>query len=421
MVTRIRNLDNLARLVPIIVIFLIFYNGYLIAQDEQVKEHNILEYSYSGSSDLGSEFIKTMRYPEVQQLLLEIAESPRSAGYITEALKGIDITLSDLLNLQLIRQKENLFELSFVLYTREDMDMIRSVAEEMGKLLAEGILEERTRIEEIIKSDLPSSVDWHEMALFVIGCVSLDWDGLSISTEKGFLTQPRNGEYIPQAIQPGGGGSKRALYWGSHNYHSEIAITSFGDHYSVRQALPDINWRMKVDAPEPLNESLIEAARGLIRLGVGRIMIALREEDLSIQDLSKKVELPRAEVERLVILLEDLHYLVEEDGKYRAIITVLTDRDRKQVNQLRQIGKEVILNWFDKHYSDLNQKLAELNYVKYEMPLSEGFYWIWHYIFGIANRELVEAGLFADPYDQNRQFQGSIPAVYLFDVVTDQL
>ena len=150
-------------------------------------------------------------------------------------------------------------------------------------------------------------------------------------------------------------------------------------------------------------------------------MIALREEDLSIQDLSKKVELPRAEVERLVILLEDLHYLVEEDGKYRAIITVLTDRDRKQVNQLRQIGKEVILNWFDKHYSDLNQKLAELNYVKYEMPLSEGFYWIWHYIFGIANRELVEAGLFADPYDQNRQFQGSIPAVYLFDVVTDQL
>ena len=257
MVTRIRNLDNLARLVPIIVIFLIFYNGYLIAQDEQVKEHNILEYSYSGSSDLGSEFIKTMRYPEVQQLLLEIAESPRSAGYITEALKGIDITLSDLLNLQLIRQKENLFELSFVLYTREDMDMIRSVAEEMGKLLAEGILEERTRIEEIIKSDLPSSVDWHETALFVIGCVSLDWDGLSISTEKGFLTQPRNGEYIPQAIQPGGGGSKRALYWGSHNYHSEIAITSFGDHYSVRQALPDINWRMKVDAPEPLNESLI--------------------------------------------------------------------------------------------------------------------------------------------------------------------
>ncbi len=45
-------------------------------------------------------------------------------------------------------------------------------------------------------------------------------------------------------------------------------------------------------------------------------------------------------------------------------------------------------------------------------PLSEGFYWIWHYIIGIANRELVTAGLFADPYAPDHIFQGFIPAVY---------
>ena len=228
MVTKIRSFKRLVKIVPLIVIFLILCNGYGNATDKKVQEQNILEYSYSGSRELGLEFRKTMALPEVQQLLLEMAESPRSAGYIKDALNEIDITLSDLLNLQLVWQKEDRFELSFVLYTCEDMNMIRSVAEEIGKLLAEGILTRRTDIQKIIKSDVPSGVDWHETAFFFIGCVSLDWDGLRVSRNKGFLTQPKKGEYLPQAIQPGGGGSKRALYWGSHNYHSQIAITSLG-------------------------------------------------------------------------------------------------------------------------------------------------------------------------------------------------
>ena len=37
---------------------------------------------------------------------------------------------------------------------------------------------------------------------------------------------------------------------------------------------------------------------------------------------------------------------------------------------------------------------------------------IWHYLFGIANRHLVEAGLFADPYASTRNYKGAIPAVY---------
>jgi hypothetical protein len=419
--TKNRGVKLLSRLVLLSVIILIFPIRSVNPAEKKGQEQDILEYSYSGSRELGREFRKIMANHDVQQLLLEMAESPRSAGYIENALNEIDITLSDLLNLQLVRQNGNRFELSFIMYTREDMDMIRAVAEEMGKLLAEGILARRTEIENIIKFDVPSGVDWRETAFFIIGCVSLDWDGLRISSNKGFLTQAQNGEYIPQAIQPGGGGSKRALYWGSHNYHSQIAITSFGDHFSIRQALPDINWRMEVDAPDPLNKSLIDAARGLIRLGIGRIMIALREADLNVSELSVKAGLPEDDTARLVKLLLDLDYIVEVDTKYRAIITVLTDRDRKRVNHLRQIGKNVILNWFDENYSDMCQKLSDVTPVKYDVPLADGFYWVWHYVFGIANRELVDSGLFADPYDPDRRFQGCIPAVYQYDVVIDQL
>ena len=416
-----KSTKQLSRLAILSVIILTFSIGSINPAENKGQEQRILNYSYTGSQELGREFGKTMAHPEVQKLLLEIADSPRSAGYIEDALNEIDITISDLSDLQLIRQDGDRFKLAFVLFTREDMDLIRTVAEEMGKFLAEGILARRTEIENIIKSDVPAGSDWHESAFFLIGCVSLDWDGLRISRNKGFLTQPKKGEYIPQAIQPGGGGSNRALYWGSHNYHSQIAITSFGDHASVRQALPDINWRMEVDAPDPLNKSLIAAARGLIRMGVGRIMIALREADLSVSELSMKAGLPEDDIERLVKLLLDLNYIVEIDTKYRAIIPVLTNRDRDRVNQLRQIGKDVILNWFDENYSDMCQKMSELTPVKYGVPLADGFYWVWHYIFGIANRELVKSGLFADPYDPGRRFQGCIPAVYLYDVVTDQL
>ncbi len=369
MVNKNKSEKQIYRLVLLSTIILIFCSGSVNPVENARQEQNILEYSYSGSRELGRKFRKTMANPEVQQLLLEMAESPRSDGYIEEALNGIDITLSDLLNLQMVRKEGNLYKLSFVLYTHEDMDMIRSMAEEMGKLLAEGILARRTEIENIIKSNVPPGVDWHETAFFIIGCVSPDWDSRRISRNKGFLTHPKKGEYIPQAIEPGGGGSNRALFWGSHNYHSQMAITSFGDHYSVRQALPDINRRMEVDAPDPLNKSLIAAARGLIRLGVGRIMIALREADLNVSELSVKAGLPEDDTERLVKLLLDLNYIAEVDTKYRAIIPVLTNRDRDRVSQLRQIGKNVILNWFDENYSDMCQKLSDLTPVNHGVPL----------------------------------------------------
>ena len=321
----------------------------------------------------------------------------------------------------MIRQVGDQFELSFALLTIEDMNLIREVAEDMGKFLADGILVKRAEIERLVKSNVPSGVDWHETAFFLIGCVSLDWDGLRISRNNGFLTKPEMDEYLPLAIQPGGGGSNKELYWGSHNYHSQIAITSFGDHASVRQVLPDINWRMEVDAPDPLDRSLISAARGLIRMGVGRTMVALRDADLNISELSVKTGLPEDDLERVVKLLLDLEYIIEVDSKYRAIITVLSEQDRESVNQLRQIGQKVMLEWFDEYYSELDLRLSELTPVRYGVPLADGFYWVWHYVFGIANRELVKSGLFADPYHPDRRYQGSIPAVYLYDVVTDQL
>jgi len=58
-------------------------------------------------------------------------------------------------------------------------------------------------------------------------------------------------------------------------------------------------------------------------------MIALRDADLNISELSLKAGLPENDTESLVKLLLDLDYIVEVDTKYRAVIPVLTERDRK--------------------------------------------------------------------------------------------
>jgi len=70
-------------------------------------------------------------------------------------------------------------------------------------------------------------MDWKTVAFFILGCVSLDWDGLNLMKEKGHLVYGSKDVYLPEARQTEGGGSIKALYWGSHNYHASIAVTSF--------------------------------------------------------------------------------------------------------------------------------------------------------------------------------------------------
>jgi hypothetical protein len=116
-------------------------------------------------------------------------------------------------------------------------------------------------------------------------------------------------------------------------------------------------------------------------------------------------------------LLLELNYVSTVNDRYRGIIPIFDERDEPMVRELRRLGQEVMAKWFDEHYEALRLELTDLKPVRYGVPLSEGFYWVWHYIFGIANRELIAAGLFADPYDDSRVLKGFIPTVYLLGVL----
>jgi DNA-binding MarR family transcriptional regulator len=382
------------------------------------EEQPILELGYAGSGPAGREFARVAANRTVQRALLDVAAAPRSPEYLDAALKGTGVTPDQLQSLQLIRLNGGRYELSFSLLTLEDRQKIQAAAEREGARLAAGILEHRPRIETLLKTSSMPSTDWRAMAFFVLGCVSLDWDGLNWISEKGYWTDPGKGGYVPTATQPLPREARRQLYWGSHNYTDRAAVTTFGDHYSVpRMGLPDVFSRATLDAPEPIKSSLARAAVGMVRRQAAALMLALRDGPKNADELVSATGSRQVDVKDVLDLLLALEYVTESKGVYTAVIPVLTERDRPMVRELRLLGREAIAKWFEERYEPLRSALADLTPQRYGVPLSSSFYWVWHPLFGVANRELVAADLFADPYDAKRTFQGFIPAVYLLDVV----
>lgn len=382
----------------------------------------VLDYHYTGSAPAARDFVRAMEHRAVQSALLEVAATPRNRAFLDAALRGTDVTAEQLDTLGLIRHNGDRYELAFSLLTREDRQKIQAVAEAEGERLADGLLAHRSTIEELLKNDPMPAVDWRATAYFILGCVSLDWDGLNLARRRGYLAVPPEGAYLPMAYQPLPREALQQLYWGSHNYHESAAVTTFGDHYSLpRTGLPDVLWRLSVEAAEPVKSKLTDVAEGLVRRHAAALMLALRDGAKSVGQLAATTGFREGDVRDVLALLVALEYVTESDGTYGAVIPVLTERDRPMVRQLRVLGQEVMLDWFAERYKPLSEELGGLTPQRYGVPLSNSFYWVWHHIFGVANRELVASGLFVDPYDSKRTFKGFIPAVYQLDVVQSPL
>jgi len=377
-----------------------------------------LEYSSSGSGPAAAEFNRVMPQRAVQALLLDIARAPRDRAYVDAALQGTDVTAEHLEAIGVVRRADSAYRLAFSLLTAEDRALIRAAAEREGKLLAGHVLAHRQAIETLITDAKLPAGDWKAAAFFLVGCVSLDWDGLNLVEERKYLARGGKGEFIPSAWQPVPPDEVRRLYWGSHNYHDTLAVTTFGDHAAVpRVGLPDLFWGMTLAAPGEVQARARRAAEGLVRRETTRVMLALRDGPKDLAGLAASAGVEQQPLKDMLALLASLDYVAESAGRYEARITVLDERDRGMVRQVRQLGRQAMQRWADERHAALASELDVLTPRKYGVPLSHSFYWVWHYIFGIANRELVGAGLFADPYDPGRRFQGFLPAVYSLNVV----
>jgi hypothetical protein len=392
--------------------------------DADDRERPLLRHNIVGSSSCDRKpcYSETMNDLVVQRFLLDLAANPHELRAAEAAMTDATVSLTDLLALRLIRREEDRYCLSFALFTAADQERIRATSERHATSLANALLARREEIEQALRAYDAPGVDPGAVAYFLLGCASLDWDGLAVAAANGYrkTTEERpDGSYVPAAEEIAET-SLEGVYWGSHNEtYDGVSMTSFGDHHSLpRMMLPDLLWRgAKVPShyPDEVKVALDGLlAQSLERSGhlLGRIMLALRTDRRSRVDLARAAGTTESEAKALLGVLAALDYVSEEGGLYRAKIPVLTRRDEAMAKKILAIGNQVMERWLDKSYPSIERELGDLSFSRSKVPFSEGFTMIWHYLFGIANRRLVEAGLFADPYAPSRRYKGAIPAVY---------
>jgi hypothetical protein len=386
----------------------------------------LLDWQYEGSATQGARFAKLMEDRRVQELLQQVAAEPRGEEFVSECLRSSTTTAAELVDLKLVRRVGDRYAIGFALLTREDLDLIRTVAEDEGRRLAAAVLTRRSEFQAALARTSQVGVDPKAVAFFAIGCVSLDWDGLTLTSELGYRTEPKaDVSYLPLAWQTEGGGSKRGLYWGSHSWTDAITFTTFGDHSGVsRVAFPDLGNRIRralrtTDLPDPLASRLGSIADDLIRRHLALMMVALRQGEKTTAELAVAAELSKSETKGLLDLALQLHYVALDGDAYRATIPVLTEVDAPMLREVRRLGREAMKAWFVERQEPLRRSLAGLSFVRNGVSLQDGFYWVWHYVFGVANRELAAAGLLVDPYGDGSRFRGFLPVVWLNSVLRE--
>ncbi len=395
----------------------------------------VLNYSVVGSVSCRSGtpcWSDVMKKPAVQRVLLDIAKQSRAYASVSAALEGSGVKVEDLLALRLIRTDQDRCLINFTLFTAEDVRKVRAVSEVYAESLAREFVGRRADIEKVLAAYLAPAADLKAVAFIVLGCASLDWDGLNLTASLGYrktaAARP-DGHFVPYADERTDF-SRQRIYWGSHNNsHGRIGLTSFGDHYSLpREAFPDIQWRLARsktdDLPSALRASFAGEVHGKEDRSIpqlGAIMLALRERERTVSELASTAGIDLSDAGRWMKLLSRLDYVVETDGKYRSRIPVFTKADRRMISRLIAIGREIMKPWLAANYAKIKAELADTTPIRSGVPYDEGFTMIWHYIFGIANQKLVDAGLFADAYDPARNHKGFIPTVYDKSVFHKQL
>ena len=371
---------------------------------------------------------------KIQKLCLELAKAPRDRAFIEKSIEGSGLTLNDLLSSKLFVQQNGLYVLGFSLFTSADQERVREVCGKFAKDLARVYLERRTDFENILGVYPQENITTDTLAYIILGCFSLDWDGLKITQRLGYRATFSSDNYVfigwadDTRAEPFR--NNKYLYWGGHSEYlsNGLAFTSFGDHDALpRSGFPDLAWRMsrsleETDIPEEVKSDLVREGIRAINKSLleqmGTIMLELKESSMSELELRKKTGINQTR--NLLAILENLDYVKQVSGRYEAVVPVFSLEDGPMVQEVIQASREILTAWLKKKFDLLKRELKDLSAFKYGQPFEATFYKIWHELFGAANRVLVEKRMFCNPYEKNRKYKGFVPFVWNMRVLSER-
>lgn len=392
----------------VIITISILLSSVAATQSQVGKGPDLLAYSIVGSVGDSTTPATNATYamyghPEVQQLLLDVAAKPRDRVYVESALRDTGISLDDMVQNGSLRLDGTVYKLNLSLLTRADQEIIRRATDKYSHALARAVLARRKNIEAALQTyDVPT-VAKGAVAFIVLGCFSLDWDGLDLSEKGGYIAAPpkrSGGGQFSVMAEELGGLSLKQIYWGSNTWAAgRYRVTLFGDHFSRFKDMT-------------LTPSLQSLGDDLLWQRMGDVLFALRDQPRTADELMAATKLPSATMQELLAGMEEADYIRRQDGRYIAIAPVLTSRDEKMVADLMRLGKDAIKEWLAKDYQPFHESVKDISPLRAGVPFPEVFAQLWHYIFGIANQKLVEAELFSDPYGEDHVQKGHTLAVW---------
>ena len=368
---------------------------------------------------------------EMQRLILDISEKPISRADLEKAVAGRFFTVEDMVATGLVREEEGLFYIDFNLLRIEDQKSILEISEQVGRELATAFLARRGDFDKLAQSHAQPHVGDGELFFIVLGCFSLDWDGLNMTEARGYRAGAQrtiDGQsFTPWAKEKGTSVSLKGLYWGSHySEQSQATFTSFGDHHATpRFGLPDMLWNLSAAFQHYENNADgRRAARRMLSVyvrdaldDVGLVMFALAERDLTVEEIIAATGIDPEKLERLLKLLEVAQYVELYDERWGSKVLVLGPDAADMVTGMTDIGRQVMIDWHQENYERIKSSSLKLTPILNGVPFERVYTEIWHFAFAIANRTLVEEGFFADPYAADRPYKGFIPAVWANGIV----
>lgn len=378
------------------------------------------------------------RLPEVQKLIVDMVPAPVPVAEIRERMADVDgATAEDLFRTGLLREERDLAFINFALNTEEDIRTIRSVIRDPLESLTRSYFERSNEISEILDAYPAKTVPKGALAFIILGAFSLDWDGLYITAEEGYRARPPQSRgHFFRADEQSKNIDMREIYKGSHNLPAgsyrfslpfDSTFTTFGDHFRPgRAGFPDIFWqpldwyveeeRAVVEALEAFSDD--EASEGgfvseQTAVEIAEILYALRRAPSYFEELRSVSGLDTEHLSHVLNLLDEIEYVEKlSDGKYVLLIPVFDHDDQEMIDELLVLSSRNIEDWLASNYDAIKDGLANTTAMRHGVSYDEFFSNVWHHIFGLQNREMARAGLFAHPYGIDRKYKGFYPALW---------
>jgi hypothetical protein len=375
-----------------------------------------------------------LSFPAAQRLVLRaMRERGVAVAEAQHALEGLPYRIEQLEAAGVLKRDGERYRIAYMVLSIDDQRAIYAAAQTYGGSLAAAFAAGAKRYQQLF-AKYPRAELRNDLAFVTVAGFTLNWDGLRIGTELGMRAQPvikRNGDrYILYSKENGPRSDVTGFYWGSHssNLVGNVRLTTFGDAPSQPRigGLPDIYFGV-TDGVETFKQypALVAATTAQINAVFdevlsleGAIMLALKDQPRTIQELTHLTDGSATHVSQAIAVLVAAGYLRDMDAqnRYSTAVLVLTEADRAMLDEARQFGRDILTEWLTSNYGRIKQDLSGLDVSKAGVDFTQTFSEVWHFIFGAATKELALRGFYANPRGSNRRHVGFVPVVFRADL-----